>query len=492
MKTHGYLLTLVGALASGALPGCAAPPPDEGETPPEELVSEAGTSWEPCGSTARRVKDIAPGAPGSEPRELVHGPGMLFFTANDGNTGRELWRSSGERQKTVLVKDILPGGAGSEPRFLTLWDGVLYFSADDGVHGRELWRSNGTAKGTWMVADVLPGAASSSPEDLAVFKNRLYFSARQADGLRTLWRSDGTGPGTLLFGDFALKPISSSPRLVPMGDELFFVAADSVDSLLWKTDGMPGGFTFVLYLVEDLFFRALVPVGDHRLFFSFEEDVIGGLMVTDGTPIPGVPTTLRSFEVYPTELTAVRKRLFFRAATEGEDTFAPPEDPRSGTELWVSDGTPGGTRQVVDLRPGLLGSGLSDLEAMGGRVYFSANDGQTGRELWTSDGTVAGTFLVKDLEPGPGGASPRELKAIEGTLFFSAETSGNGREVWLSDGTAKGTRRLHDIAPGGASSAPRSFVRSGWDVFFVADDGTTGPELWALRFRPHGQCKSSQ
>ena len=42
----------------------------------------------------------------------------------------------------------------SDPRYLTRVGSTLYFSADDGSSGRELWKSNGTAGGTKLVKDV--------------------------------------------------------------------------------------------------------------------------------------------------------------------------------------------------------------------------------------------------------------------------------------------------------------------------------------------------
>jgi ELWxxDGT repeat protein len=52
----------------------------------------------------------------------------------------ELWKSDGTAAGTLLVRDIYPGGVSSDPRDLVAMDNKLYFSADDGVHGRELWQ----------------------------------------------------------------------------------------------------------------------------------------------------------------------------------------------------------------------------------------------------------------------------------------------------------------------------------------------------------------
>ena len=46
---------------------------------------------------------------------------------------------------TVLVKDIRSGSSNSNPYYLTNVNGTLFFTADDGTNGRELWKSDGTA-----------------------------------------------------------------------------------------------------------------------------------------------------------------------------------------------------------------------------------------------------------------------------------------------------------------------------------------------------------
>jgi hypothetical protein len=38
-----------------------------------------------------------------------------------------------------MVEDVLPGIASSPPQETVAADGNLFFTADDGEHGRELW-----------------------------------------------------------------------------------------------------------------------------------------------------------------------------------------------------------------------------------------------------------------------------------------------------------------------------------------------------------------
>ncbi len=83
---------------------------------------------------------------------LTNANGTLFFEANDGTHGPELWTSDGTAAGTQLVKDIWPGTPGSFPFDFTVVGSRFYFAADDGSHGRELWKSNGTLAGTLMVA----------------------------------------------------------------------------------------------------------------------------------------------------------------------------------------------------------------------------------------------------------------------------------------------------------------------------------------------------
>jgi ELWxxDGT repeat protein len=68
--------------------------------------------------------------------------GSLFFGADDGVSGRELWRSTGRAESTFRVGDIAAGALGSDPVLLTPSFDLLFFTADDGLSGEELWAAD--------------------------------------------------------------------------------------------------------------------------------------------------------------------------------------------------------------------------------------------------------------------------------------------------------------------------------------------------------------
>lgn len=162
--------------------------------------------WKSDGTAAGTaiVKDIRTGARSSGIQSLFHAEGVLYFAADDGVHGRELWRSDGTTSGTRLVRDIRTGfddtnrPLSSQPQDLAYLNGVLFFTADDGRSGRELWRTNGTAPGATRVQDLRPGPVGSEPAQLVASGQYVYFSADTEAG-RELWRAASLAPVLPVF-----------------------------------------------------------------------------------------------------------------------------------------------------------------------------------------------------------------------------------------------------------------------------------------------------
>src|SRR5258706_10542655 len=142
-------LTGCGGGASSSAPATAPPPPPS------------------------KVLGCASGGSSSVSSTPVPAPTFLLLAANDGASGIELWKTDGTAAGTTLVKDInttatlhsFPGEGGTLfPSEFVFLNGAWFFSADDGVTGPELWKSDGTEAGTVCVKGIKPhpGAGSSA------------------------------------------------------------------------------------------------------------------------------------------------------------------------------------------------------------------------------------------------------------------------------------------------------------------------------------------
>src|SRR5690606_17446557 len=127
-----------------------------------ELWTTLGTT-----SSTQLVKDLNPGPGGSITNQLAVLNDVFYFSAN-GDKGTELYRSEGTENTTSLVRDInsnvtssgLP--FGSSPNKFTPAENIIYFVANDGEHGIELWKTDGTFGGTTLVRDIREGSNSTS------------------------------------------------------------------------------------------------------------------------------------------------------------------------------------------------------------------------------------------------------------------------------------------------------------------------------------------
>jgi len=461
------------------------------------LLSLLSALWAPgvaSAQTPRLVRDLRTDAPSSppfsSPRSFVALGDQVLFHASDPADGFEPWASDGTAEGTRLVADLCPGRCDSD--FTPLWsaEGRLVFTAFGGV-----WSTDGTAGGTVR----LPGAAPSpTPTDSVLGEltgpPRLVYPGPGSDPARltdrALWVTDGTPAGTRPF--FQLGSPSRDPLPgTGLGGSLLFVR-DTPDAgeELWVTDGTEGGTRLLADILPGdgsssprqlasldsglALFEATGPTAGRELWRS-DGTSTGTRRVVDLNPGPGSSNIL-----LPPIVDG--GRAFFLAEPLPSDG--------SSLQLWVSDGTGGGTRALTAFanpepfgdRQDLIRTArerAERIQVIGSRLYFVAADGASGRELWTSDGTLLGTRRVADLCPGPCASDPRlALGHVPGSVLFTAD-DGTGRRPWVSDGTAAGTRPLVTSCSGPCPGSAFGFRSDGQRVFFVAvDDPGSQRQLW--------------
>lgn len=398
----------------------------------------------------------------------------LFFSADDGVTGPELWHLDGFSGAVGLVADITPGPVGSQPTncvFREEWgvhDGELLFSADDGVRGLEPWRSDGTAAGTSLVQDIRPGAASSSADGFIVLGETVLFRAGGPEG-RELWRLEDGGASLLL--DIRPGAEGSLPsRLAIRGDTLFFAADDGIHGReLWRTNGSPAG----TMLIEDLtpgtastWISGAVPFADGMAFTTVNP--FGLYRAAAGS---GGVTLLREFDLEPIDASTITSL----AAVDGGFIFLV-RDGQGPYQLWQSDGTAAGTEIVpgiqFDLRP-------LAAPTVNGVALFTAITAESGRELWRSDGTMEGTRLLRELSPGAASTYFPWVVRTSAGLLFAARAADQASQLWFTNGTETGTLLQGPLCPSALDCNPVQPALVGSTLYYGADDGIHGQELWA-------------
>jgi ELWxxDGT repeat protein len=174
------------------------------------LIAAGQSSWD---GIARMVRDIRPGELGSSPNDFVEAGGKLFFVADDGSYGTELWTSDGTSAGTQRLTDIAPSAAGASFTYLTNAQGTLYFIAQTNARVLQLWRSDGTRAGTRRVKVFDPGADVLQVRELTAVGTTVYFGMTRFEGTdriehSSLWRSDGSEQGTIVVADIAAQHLN--------------------------------------------------------------------------------------------------------------------------------------------------------------------------------------------------------------------------------------------------------------------------------------------
>ncbi|MED6318828.1 MAG: hypothetical protein VX451_01900 [Candidatus Thermoplasmatota archaeon] len=443
------------------------------------------------------VDDARPGATGSKP---VAYQGMrisiedtLYFAADDGVHGYELWGYNTTTDEMWMVADIRQGAMGSFPGYLlAVKHGTqLFFGAYTDDNGTELWAHDHSTGTTWMAANLgmdQPSPSGSNPgDDIEImYGDTLYFSAFTQQYATELWAYNPVTQQSWLVQDIHLGSSANPGWYMHFihNDVLYFTARDigNVHDLwghnhsngtTWKvavfgTDPNTHPGNYMDHLVGDtVYFDALTPLGRELMAYNLLNHtswLVADLELGQVGSNPGEHMSL-----------VVGDTLLFDTADDS---------------LWAHDTSNGTTWRVMQHLGTNAGEGTHEA-VVGTMAFFQAQDAAGGQELWSFDAQTGQAFRAADLVPGPDGSSPGQnmMVGLNGVVYFDASTHSTGRELWAHDPADGSTWVVADIAyddPNATTTDPSSNpARSFWAfhngcLFFDAYESQTGREMWKM------------
>jgi ELWxxDGT repeat protein len=431
---------------------------------------------------------VAPMAWDARGMAEVGGKVIFAGAATDTPNDQVVWVSDGTEAGTQVLVAADPGAAGSPgdpPRYVRAGDKV-FFPANTKAAGSELYVTDGTPDGTRMVRDLVPGPNSGVSLSRYArwglgWKDRLYFYNFDGGGAQVqLYVTDGTDAGTQALTSWTNKNGSlygDTFDMVVFGDALYFTFfGGSVDFRLWVTDGTPAGTNPFDDGSADNgkgvhgFARTFNIVGDKLTFQAYSTTSnYNSLWAIDGSGAPAVELA----QVLAVQDNVSNSNRFANLGARAVFTGYASGKSSSTAVLWITDGTPAGTKQLSTVHP------LSDhhFAPLGDQlVFFGDPANASNYEPWITDGTEVGTHLIKELRPGAAGsitAPASALASLGGKVYLAAAVANDDAHLFETDGTADGTREL---SPPTATVTTQTVGEKSTSRF----DGS--PDIWGQLF----------
>lgn len=448
------------------------------------------------GGEASLVKDLSPVLNIDNVYPLSQSGNWLYFSAYNPATGYELYKSNGE--SNTFVKDIDATYFSHLNNFSKTVSNSkgLFFIADDGKNGLELWKTNGKQVGTGLFADLtqypMPEktianetafdyySSSSKFWDLYEFNDLIFIMT-----YNEVWVTDGINQPTKLYENTRLSLLPSINKFEAVNGLVYF----NVVNELWQTDGSIEGTVYAASVDNTLlndkrYIKGLKALNNKLYFVGYTATYGEELYQYSGGNITVVKDVIPGANYY-----------FGNAETElvGNSLYYTKYHSTDGCKLYVTDGTEANTRLLHTFgTAGACPIYLTNFKDS--LLVFQAYDSENGYELWKSDGTEAGTALVKDIYPGNTSGSPinfintNKYAVFENEVYFFAVAPDNTIKLFKSDLTADATISISE-ASGRQAYAARGgvyFADSGSDSEPVKIESTPESKRLIANITPNG------
>jgi ELWxxDGT repeat protein len=418
---------------------------------------------------------------------------QLYFTVYSnasGSADTQLFVSNGSMASTAFLTDLqdasyLPSQAVGNQFYF-----IVSTTDSSGNMDAQLWVSNGTESGTAELA-VLGSSDFMMPsvESPLVISNQLYLIVFTTDSSGNmdyqLWVSNGTTSGTVSLADTGLGQYAqmyegSQPQGVDGKLPFVLVNGQTGDTQLWVTDGTKAGTGSVFdsmnadidgpyvagpyvyfdqqisdpnasSMYDNNLYVSNLTAGDTTLLLATQNSEFDGIFGSGNQTYAevGIFTSSGSehfqlLALTPTAATSISDNVVagYPAVTNGNQLyFEQPDSAGTGTELYVTSGTPSTTIPLFDFGMG----GVDQALAVGNQVYMFSTTGSTSPydfNAYVSNGTPGGTGHLVDLGQNDPETNFSRSAVIGSQLYFVTSPSNGGPDdyrLYTSNGTPAGT-----------------------------------------------------
>lgn len=406
----------------------------------------------------------------SYPHTFVQVGTDLFFLADNGTFGEEVWKHDLTNGSVTRVTDINPGANSAGIDYLFPFDGYIYLNAQASF-GNRLHRLD---PATSEIEQLSDGEYVADPGSFVVYRDTLYFTARPSSSNSKLYRfNTGTDEIELVLDFDPNINTESIGNLLVYDDVFYFTAREELygnELYSFNVDTFePTRLTDLVSGPGGAGISWMTPY-DGKIYFSAEDDQNLGKELFEFDPATG--TARMVIDLYtgpgdsrPIFLRVLGDYLYFSAKVVGKQ------------DIYQYDSATDEVTKIPSANPdGDSGAILGDIWE--NKIYFRAFREETGDELFSYDLQTKTTSLAYDLIPGPESGNVGQPFTSEGVLYFSGFETAIANELFYFDTQAEEGGLIEDINQTTASSEPYEFTAFDGKLYFGAYEENTGREVW--------------
>ncbi|MFO0740434.1 MAG: hypothetical protein U0270_31345 [Labilithrix sp.] len=321
---------------------------------------------------------------------------------------------------------------------------TLYALTDHG----DLYATNGTAAGTKRVRDGLDWLDGVGKVDLVEKDGALYFFTPDVDhGTQLVRRDVATGAETFL---------TSFPRnarfenLREVGSNLVFGAGGTAKEL-WTWNGSAAAMIETNPYSNSSARPRIVAKSEDRVFVrTDDDDDRSTLWVTDGTPAGTRSIATGTFTIGSDSW----------ASASGDRICILELEPQLKSHWLCTNGTAAGTTRIP-------GGYLKAPAVFRGGFYLTGDDGAGGVDFLRVDASTGAVTKLRSLHADAGLVDM--VARSSDVLILTRSRTATAEGIWTTDGTAAGTIRMVPTAPFLGSYGVQLYGVAGETAYYCAD-----------------------